>query len=383
MGQILVVTSSYTGGDLNVVTAVALGLKDRDHDVYFLGDQAVVDVAWSLGIPATATVPEHDLRDHMTDVARASRKLDVGAGDFFLQQLLHWTDAVTPEVVEIIGRRKPDLVLATLGLVPLVDRAASEAGVPWGLVNGSFYIGPGAQPSLEDDFSPLIVPTMRYCCSAIEHASLAVHGTPALFNTQTDLPPGHMYVGPLSWEEARPVPSYLHDAGHDWALVTLSSMRQNDVYIGQAAIDALAHYPIRVVLTLGYGHRAEELSDIPANTRVERTVPHSAVLERSVLLVSPGGAGAVMKALQRGVPMVLVPWGMDRIGVAIRSERLQVARIVHTTDLTPEILSAAIDDVLTDNRYKEVVQGIARELQQHEPVTDACMHIERFLDCRS
>jgi UDP:flavonoid glycosyltransferase YjiC (YdhE family) len=81
--------------------------------------------------------------------------------------------------------------------------------------------------------------------------------------------------------------------------------------------------------------------------------------------------------------MVLVPWGMDRIGVAIRSERLQGARIVHTTDLTPEILSAAIDDVLTDNRYKEVVQGIARELQQHEPVTDACIHIERFLDCRS
>ncbi len=81
---------------------------------------------------------------------------------------------------------------------------------------------------------------------------------------------------------------------------------------------------------------------------VERTVSHSAVLERGALLVSHAGHGSVMKALWHGRPMVLVPWGRDQPGVAARAAALGVAGVVQRDEASEETLSVAIDRALTD-----------------------------------
>lgn len=379
MSRILVVSSSHTGGDLNVLVAVALGLRERGHDVHFVGDRAVATVLQGMDISVSVLPPHLDLREHMLGVARAIKKEKSRAGDIFLERLLDWVEQVTPAIVEAIRQYRPNLVLTPAAMSPLTDRAAAMTGVPWGLVNSSFYVGPGAENTVEDDYSGLVVPMMRYCFTVVERASLAVHATPRLFNTDRELPPNHRCVGSLGWEAPEPAPGYLQEPGDPWALVTLSLMTQNDIPIAQAALDALADRPVRVVVTLGADHSAEELSAIPRNARVERSVPHSAVLDHGALLVSPGSAGAVVKALQRGVPMVLVPLGMDRPGVARRAERLGVARVVPHAELTRETMSDALEAVLIEPGYRRVAQDIAQHLQGQNPVADSCAHIEAFL----
>jgi UDP:flavonoid glycosyltransferase YjiC (YdhE family) len=74
--------------------------------------------------------------------------------------------------------------------------------------------------------------------------------------------------------------------------------------------------------------------------------------------VAHAGHGIAAKALQFGVPMVLVPWDRDQPGVAARAEALGVARVVARDALTPETLAAAIREVLETPDY-------AKRARQH------------------
>ena len=57
-----------------------------------------------------------------------------------------------------------------------------------------------------------------------------------------------------------------------------------------------------------------------AYARVERFVPHGAILEHAACAITHGGAGATQKALAAGVPVCVVPFGRDQLEVARRVE---------------------------------------------------------------
>jgi UDP:flavonoid glycosyltransferase YjiC (YdhE family) len=124
----------------------------------------------------------------------------------------------------------------------------------------------------------------------------------------------------------------LSEPGDPWMLVSISTQIQDDVPLAKAALRAIADKPVRVVVTVGPDHDVQEISDPPSNAYVERTAPHSAVLEKGRLLVGHAGHGSVMKALWYGRPMVLMPWGRDQPGVAARARALGVAEIVQRGD---------------------------------------------------
>jgi len=134
------------------------------------------------------------------------------------------------------------------------------------------------------------------------------------------------------------------------------------------------------VVTLSAGHPRDEIGPVPANARIERFVPHSQVLTRSRLLVSPAGHGVVTKALYYGVPMVLIPWSSDQPGVAARAAALGVAEVIARHDLTEQRLSAAIHRVLGTPRYQENATRIAGRLQIHDAVAMARARIEALLE---
>ena len=124
-----------------------------------------------------------------------------------------------------------------------------------------------------------------------------------------------------------------------------SPIEENEIELARAAIGALASFPLRTLVTLADPQPREELGAQAANVRVETFVPHSPVLERAALCVAHAGHGIVAKALQFGVPMVLVPWDRDQPGVAARAEALGVARVVARDALTPKTLAAAISSL--------------------------------------
>ncbi|MEV0156537.1 nucleotide disphospho-sugar-binding domain-containing protein [Micromonospora sp. NPDC050686] len=155
-----------------------------------------------------------------------------------------------------------------------------------------------------------------------------------------DWPEQTVLVGPCEWEPPVAEPSWLADLTDPVVLVTTSSEAQDDGRLVQVALDALADEPVQVVATLPAGIR--DSYRIPANAHVEEFVPHSAVLTRSVVAVTHGGMGATQKALARGVPVCVVPFGRDQHEVAQRVRASGAGTSVKPARLTPERLRSAI-----------------------------------------
>lgn len=101
-------------------------------------------------------------------------------------------------------------------------------------------------------------------------------------------------------------------------LVSTSSIRQADAVLARTALQALADEPVHVVATFPAGV-PDDLA-VPANATVRQFVPHGLVLDRACCAITHGGMGTTVKALDRGVPVCVVPFARDQAEVARRVE---------------------------------------------------------------
>jgi MGT family glycosyltransferase len=158
---------------------------------------------------------------------------------------------------------------------------------------------------------------------------------------RSDWPEQTVLIGPCEWEPPQEEPAWLAEVTDPIVLVTTSSEAQDDGRLVQVALDALAESPYHVVATLPAGIR--ERYRVPANAHIEEFIPHSAVLRRAVVVVTHGGMGATQKALARGVPVCVVPFGRDQHEVAQRVRASCAGTTLRPSQLTAQRLRAAIE----------------------------------------
>jgi MGT family glycosyltransferase len=156
----------------------------------------------------------------------------------------------------------------------------------------------------------------------------------------TDWGPDVVMTGAMSWEPAQEAPAWLDEVDRPIVLVTTSSEFQDDGVLVRTALEALRDEPVHVVATMPSG-LAPDL-DIPANATVAEFLPHSAVLERTAVAVTHGGMGATQKALARGIPVCVVPFGRDQLEVARRVEVSGSGSRLPAKRLTTEALRAKV-----------------------------------------
>lgn len=148
------------------------------------------------------------------------------------------------------------------------------------------------------------------------------------------------------------------ETGRPVVLVTTSSIRQADDVLGRTALEALADQPVHVVVTFPAGVPAG--LEIPPNATVRQFVPHGQVLDRAVCVVTHGGMGATVRALDRGVPVCVVPFGRDQHEVAMRVEVAGCGTRLAARRLTRERLRAKVFEAMTMTEgARRVADGFA------------------------
>ena len=380
MRRILVVATGGAGGDLQPLIAAALALREQGHETPFAGDGSVQRSLRDLGVTVELLPPELDLGPRLAGSIREAMATTSGdlaaAGPIVQQRMASWARELAAPVSEAITRLRPDCVVTSLFGVEVLQVASPPC--PWAVINSTFYVGPNPPRPIEQDIGPRAIPLLSRYASLLESANLVLHATDQVFDFSFDrLPPHHHYVGPLGiWEPPGEPPPYLNEPGDPWVLVSISSQLQDDLPLAEAALAALADRPVRVLLTVGPDHDPSEVSERPGNARIERTVPHSAVLERAELLISHAGHGSVMKALWHGRPMVLIPWGRDQPGVAARAQALGVADVVPRTEATRETLAAAVDRVSVNADMRNTAATHSARLRATDPPARAAARIE-------
>ena len=161
---------------------------------------------------------------------------------------------------------------------------------------------------------------------------------------RTDWPDNVVMVGPCDWEPAADAPAWLAGVDRPIVLVTTSSEFQDDGRLVKAALEGLAGEPFHVVATVPSGDPADY--DVPANAHVERFLPHGLLLDRAVCAVTHGGMGSTQKALARGVPVCVVPFGRDQLEVARRVQVSGAGTRLSTRRLSPERLRAKVAEAI-------------------------------------
>ncbi len=128
-------------------------------------------------------------------------------------------------------------------------------------------------------------------------------------------------------------------------LVNTSSIRQPDAALGRIALHALADEAVHVVATFPAGVPPD--LPRPSNATVCRFVPHTAILDRASCAITHGGMGTTLKALDRGVPVCVVPFARDQAEVARRAEVAHCGTRLAAKKLTPARLRAKVRKAMT------------------------------------
>jgi MGT family glycosyltransferase len=389
MSTILAYTSPALG-HLFPMTPLLLELRARGHDVHVRTLGSHVELVRSLGLRAAAIderIPGVIHPDWEASNPKAALQVAVRT---FGERATY--DG--PDLRDAVATVGPDLLIVDINSWGALN-AAEASGLPW--VNFSPFtppldspstppFGPGLRPMpgllgrVRDGIvRPLVLgaaervmrptmdrlradvglPPVRTADEFFRKAPLMLITTAEPFEYhRDDWGDNVVLIGASAWEPPQESPPWLDETKGPLVLVTTSSEFQDDGVLVRTALEALAGDPVTVVATMPAG--VDEGLVVPANARVERFVPHGPVLDRAAVAITHGGMGATQKALSRGVPVCVVPFGRDQMEVAMRVQVSGSGTRLPVKRLTPERLRARVHEAMQcGDGARRVAQGYA------------------------
>lgn len=371
MAKILVYTSPALG-HLFPALGPALELARRDHDVHVVTLASELQRVRDLGLGASAMDPAIEA-EVMDDFAA---RTPIGAVKRAVRTFARRAARDGKDLQAAIQREQPDVLLIDTNCFG-ARTAAEASGIPWCVFQPYFSplpspevppFGPGF-PLATNALGRLRDRVLRpVVCGMFEKLTLDAVGslrsdaglpplkdlrdfytrpnktlyftTAELDYPRSDWPDSFVMCGPATWEPDDGAPAWLDAVDRPIVLVTCSTEAQNDRPITEGTLEALADAPLYVVATTA----AEDPSTfrVPANARIEKFVPHGPVLDRALAVICHGGMGITQKALAKGVPVCVVPFGRDQLEVGRRVEQAKVGLMLNRGQLTPRAIFDAV-----------------------------------------
>jgi UDP:flavonoid glycosyltransferase YjiC (YdhE family) len=118
---------------------------------------------------------------------------------------------------------------------------------------------------------------------------------------------------------------------------------------------------------------------LPSDVYAVPFAPFSSVYPRCSAIIHHGGIGTTAQALRAGVPMLVVPWGLDQFFAGTRITQLGAGRRIDRHDLTASSVAAILRDLLEGEQYRTTAQTLAAQIAQEDGVEQLCTTLEAVL----
>lgn len=162
---------------------------------------------------------------------------------------------------------------------------------------------------------------------------------------RSDWPSNITLVGPCDWDPDEEEPEWLSKIDRPIVLVTTSSEYQADEKLVRTTLEALENEDLFVVVTVPSVDPKN--FKVPANARIEKFLSHGVIFNRAACAITHGGMGTTQKALARGVPVCVVPFGRDQFEVARRVEVSKAGSRLPAKRLTPERIRVKVYEAMS------------------------------------
>ncbi|KAK3925416.1 UDP-glycosyltransferase UGT5 [Frankliniella fusca] len=212
-----------------------------------------------------------------------------------------------------------------------------------------------------------------------------VNTNPALHGPMP-LVPSIVEVGGMQAQPARPLPADILDwvnekaAPHGFVFMSFgTNVRSSSINKGKR--DAILRAFGRIKQRVLWKYEEDDILDkLPANVRVVKWAPQNDILGQPNIrcFVSHNGGLSTQEAGYHGVPILGIPFYLDQMHYAKKTERIGVGRSLSYHNITEESFYEALDDVINNPRYRENMQRVRRALrdQKETPVERAAWYVE-------
>jgi MGT family glycosyltransferase len=367
------------GGNLPPSLGIARVLTERGHVVAFAGAPNMVARVERAGFRAI-------------ELTRAYEQLASYPDKWLPTAACYLTSpAVAEQVRAVLAAEQPDLVIVDVAfLVGLVE--AARFGRPTAAMchtsvhrmleawrrTMTMFVG----LRVEAGFGPLPADLDELWMS---HDRLIVTTLEALDQPPCEYAHRHRlrHVGPVLERELHGLPVNLPWPADDpkpLVLVSFSTApEQGSVPKVQNAIDALARLDVRGVVTVGDSLDPGLLK--PAdNVVVFATADHDQLMDLASLVVTHGGHGTMMRALTRGVPLVVIPgFAPDQPVNAAAVEAWGAGRAL-PGDAGAEMIREAVEEVLATPSFGSTARKLSAHFVGVDGAANAADEIEQLLD---
>ena len=186
------------------------------------------------------------------------------------------------------------------------------------------------------------------------------------------------FVGPMtSRVEASSFPwEQVHASTVVYA--SLGTLFNADTAFYRDCFEAFAGQDLQLILSTGANVSRESLGVAPPNVIVASHVPQLAVLQRVKAFVTHGGMNSVSESLSYGVPMVVIPQMGEQAIVGRRVEQLGAGLCLQKHEATAGALRTAVQQLLTEDRFRERAAAVRRSFQDAGGVARAADAILAF-----
>jgi MGT family glycosyltransferase len=403
----LLAYTSPARGHLYPVVPILLELRRRGHQPAVLTLASEVERTRALGIE-TAAISGRVEEIEMDDYKGSSQPVRGGrAMAVFAARAKH--DAA--DLLAAIERERPDALLIDVNCWGAAI-VAEVSGLPWAVYSPYLLMTPsrdappfglGLRPRagklgaardalLRHATRPMLDRVVvrpqnklraRYGAPQIEELADALTRPPLMLALtaegfeypRRDWSPNVRLVGQINWSPADTAPAWLAEMRDPLVLVTCSTELQGDRRLIDVALRGLPPGGFSMIATTAAHDPAA--FNAPAGSRVERFVPHDAVLERVACVVCHGGMGIAQKALAAGVPVVVVPFGRDQLETARRVEYARAGVRLKPRRLTPARLAQAVREAIACRPEAERVGRLFAQAGGEVAAVDAIEEVVR------
>jgi MGT family glycosyltransferase len=170
-----------------------------------------------------------------------------------------------------------------------------------------------------------------------------------------ELPPWFHFTGTYHTAASRiPVP-FPYEQLNDKPLIyaSMGTLQNRLKWVFETIASACEELDAQLVISLGGSAKPESLPNLPGSPLVVEYAPQLELLKKATLMITHAGMNTTMECVQQGVPMVAIPVTNDQPGVAARIAWTGAGQFVPLRQLKVPRLRNAIQQVLSQDSYKQ------------------------------
>jgi len=395
-------------GHLNPMTALARHLQVRGHEVVFLYSSGAAGLPFIPG-------PEKDpLRENLPEVSKLQGDEAV---KFSLRMLMTQTETILKSLPGMVESNGIDaVVLDTVQFY--AELSPIELGMPYIQVAAAVHFDfsgytplclygwphqstPGALVRNREgvtNFVALLESANKGVKAYAKNAGLnmnwedpgstisplaSITQIPKAFDFESSHWPAQFHhTGPLHDGKGRENVNFPWEriTGEPLIYASMGTILNGRVDVFRAIIAALAkHKDLQLVLSVGDQVDPKKIGPVPNNAIIVKKAPQLELLKQASVCITHAGLNTVLESLTQGVPQVAIPVAYDQPGVAARIANKQTGVVTSLDKLTPDHLSALLNEVICNSAYRENARSLQKAIAEANGLSVAADLVEQSL----